>query len=348
MKKVLFVIITIFVLACGSGGGSGDEAESFPTRLQNPVFENISPIGLSSFSLGVPDKFPFEDAQQTPEGIGFKTVARSVRHIATNELFNFPEPASKLQVEAYLKSFVDAGHIVTHEIHILNGPGMRKEGDEYVNAFYGKNIGDKKFVADLPHNAGLQEYIRKRFVEAVEHARVLESYGIQVLICPELEDNHDADTESKNAKLTSYGILIKFLTDAGWSRQSIVRNGGKIHAIPDIRYERHPGQPKDANSVLAGLRPGDVFNMDGVSFRFDDESGKECIYSEDQVRKIRDEAMNRGIIFYIWHSDLQGLYYNGCAYKHVPHRNNRIYTLVKPIRFISILLGIRPEEVVIE
>ena len=358
MKKSSFLpiaFVVAFIVACGSGGGSssdgGSDSPDAPvSRIKNPILENPSPLGISTFAIGVDGKFPIEDAQQTPEGLGVTTVVGVVRNVATNELFDFPEhPGTRDQVKAHLKKLVDTGHIVTHEIHVLNGPGMRKDGDWKVNAVFGYNVSDETFVKELPRNPAAQNGVRAIFNDAVAYARQLEALGVQVLICPELEDNHDAATErDRSGNLTSYGWLISFLTDAGWARESIVRNGlggGHIHAIPNIRYEVHHGSP---NTALTGLQAGDIFNMDGVSFTFGDEASKSCLYTEDQVRQLRDNALNKGVIFFIWHSELQGLYYNGCSYAAIPSRDNRNYNLKKPIRQASILLGIPPEQVIVE
>lgn len=342
--KNIFILLSVVSVGCGGGGGGsggGNGGDGQDTKIKNAVLENTTPIGISSFAMGVPNKFPFDDAQQTPEGIGFGAVSKVVRHIATNELYTFPERTNPAQVEMYLKNLVDAGHQVTHEIHILNGPAMRKSTDYFINDFYHSSIDDKTFVRDLNTNQALQDHVRNLFAEVVAHARVLEASGVEVLICPELEDNHPDDVEMKNGKLTSIGLLISFLTDLGWDRTRIVRNGGRLHAIADIRYESH-----NQSGSVAQLRPGDIYNNDGKDYSYDTQPQVGCKYSESDMRAIRDAGQNSGVIVFIWSAELQGLNYNSqCNGSAVPSLRNRNYIFEEPVRLASILLGIKPEEV---
>jgi hypothetical protein len=297
--------------------------------------ENVVPVGISTFALGVPNKFPIKDVQ-TPELLGVESVAKTVRSIATNELYTFPEKTNPEQVKQYVKNLLDSGHVVTHEIHILNGPGMRKGLDIFVNAVYGKTTFAEEYASDLnSKNPILMNPLRNLFAEVVSHARVLESYGAQVLICPELEDNHADSSESG-----PFGVYLQLLQDLGWNRGSIVRNSlasRSIGTISGIRYESH--------SSFSGLRPGDIFNLDGKTFVFANEPTNGCAWSESNVRSFIQQAFNSGVIFYMWHHELQGYSRSGCSLNFYPSYQNRQYIFRNPISVASMFLGVTPEQV---
>ena len=356
MRLVNYILTTIFivialVIGCSGGGEGGDTItppdSSSPTenRILNGVRENTVPVGISSFAIGIPNKFPLEDNQQE-EGIGFKVVARSVRRIATNEVFTFPERSDPNQVYETLKFFVESGHQVTHEIHILNGPGMRRASDWFVNEAANRSLYPDDFIDLLYSSNDFRLKILDKFAEVVVHAKRLEAIGIDVYICPELEDNHSDGDEG------SYGILLDFLRAAGWSnsdgslrRDRVVRNGGHVGRIPGIRYEKHPHSKSEFNRDLDSLRPGDFINTDGESFRWDDENPQTKI-TEADIREMIRQAEQKNVIFYIWEARLQGYKHMGNGhYQPYPHYLDRHYILTQPRNFIALLMQIPTSEV---
>lgn len=340
MKKsiAIFLIapIVIYLFCSGgcAGGGGGSNSDTSSNTIQNTVLENVTPIGLSTFALGVP-KFPLEDVQ-TPEGVGYKSVARVVRHIATNELFTFPETPDHLQIETVIKSFIDAGHLVTHEIHILNGPSMRKSRDPWTNNLFGGPTSDQEFVNGLQSSQGVRDAVQNLFAEAVAHAQALEALGAEVIICPELEDNETHET---------FQILLNLLSNVGWNEPTkIVRNAGYPGEFGSVRHESHGMED------LGQLRPGDILNNDGNTFCFN--SNPDCApgaLTENDVRYAVQTTQARGIIYFLWSAHLQGNQQvspgNFIPY---PEYTNRNYVLEKPIEQAAILLSISPNEIILK
>lgn len=353
LKLILLLVSFLLIFpACGGGGSSNNEETEgdvgitnsqnnlIPRRIQNPIKENKVPVGLSSFSLGVTEKFPYGDESQA-EGVGYLQVSRAIRHIATNELYNFPEKPDPNKVYESLKILVEQGHLVTHQIHILNGPGMRTKQDRWINSIMGQEVSDDYFNQLLRSNSIVRDKVLNLFSEVVEHARRLEQLGITVLICPELEDNQTVGDSG------GFGIFLDFLNRVGWSdRSKIVRNGGSVGRIPGIRYEVHP---EDLNHLRGfNLRPGDVVNMDGKSFGFGN-SVPSFLHTEEDVRDLIKFAEEKQIIFYIWYGPLQGLVQaSRYGYYPYPSYDDRYYILDNPKVMISLLMGIKESEVVIE
>ena len=341
------LIVIIVGLSCGGGSGGGGIIllPEIPT-ITNPILENESPLGISTFALGVPNKFPLEDLQ-TPEGVGYKSVAKVVRHIATNELYTFPESPDEEQVYNTIQAFVNDGHLVTHEIHILNGPGIRNKNDDWLEQVKGENPGKDKFNSWLKYDPALRDAVLNLFAEAVAHAKRLEALGnVRVVICPELEDNHTGGESGE------FGILLDFLKKAGWTnadgslrRQDTVRNTQSGKDIQSLIIEKHCRSVSCANA----LRPGDIFNNDGVTFVFDSDNCSDAKFiGESDLRQMRDIALAKGVIFFAWHSELQGRKIVNCQDQDAPDRKNRTYRLKNPITQASILLGIKSEEVTLK
>lgn len=382
---VSILVTVVLVIGCnsgGGGGGGGDDSQEdpvtnteTPNRILNGVRENTTAVGLSTFALGVNNKFPLEDNQQA-DGIGYKVVARAVRRIATNELYTFPErsrlaaegslndsnvsavisdvyghqSADAIQVRAAVKHLIDSGHQVVHQIHVICGPCLRDGSDAFANSILGGNTRPEKFNDRMFNHGALQSGLVTLLGEVVSHAKLLESLGAEVYICPELEDNHES---RYGGSTSSFQIYLNFLQTAGWTnsdgslrRDRIVRNGGRIGDIQGIRYEKHPHSLDEFRS--SGLRPGDFANMDGNSFYFNSDDNRPGFqFSEDDVRKMVEEAEQRNVIFYIWPSELQGLANNG-RFNYSPigtSSRDRAYILRKPKEMISILLKVSPDQV---
>ena len=355
MKKTIVVSMLgflFFIIACGGGGGGSSsddptpEPNTNPNRILNTILENSTPIGLSSYAMGVLNKFPLEDAQ-TPELVGYKSIAKTVRHIATAELFTFPETPNEDQVYNIIKSFVDDGHIVTHEIHILNGPGIRNKNDTWLQSVIGKNPGKDTFISMLKTDTKLRDAVLNLFVEAVSQAKRIEALGnTRVVICPELEDNHPGGESG------TFGILLGFLKQAGWTnpdgtlrRLDTVRNTMSGQTIQSLIIEKHCNSVSCINS----LRPGDINNNDGVTFALaSDNCSSSGFITESTFRQMRDIAVAKGIMFLAWHSELQGRKIVNCVDQAAANRENRTYRIRKPVEQAAILLGIKPEEVIVE
>lgn len=342
LKYVATLLSCLILISCGGSGGSSSSPDTSSSRLENPIRENTTPFGVSSFAIGV-HKFPAEDNQNS-ENIGYKTISKAVRHIATNELYTFPEVPDHSRVLSVVSDLIDSGHSVTHEIHILNGPAMRRCQDRVVNSIAGRNVCDDEFDDLVLSNTNMRNALQQLFSEVVSHAKSLEALGASVIICPELEDNHRLGNSG------SYIELIKLLENAGWTdRSKIVRNSIKapdVGAIPGIRYELHPRSFEQI--VSSGLRPGDIINTDGTSFSFNSDSNPPSyLISENNIRRMIDYSQERGIIFFMWQDTMQGLIQIGPNSSTVVDGEyaNRNYRIRKPIDIASILLGIRPEEV---
>ena len=326
-----------------------DAEGTTPNRIVSGVRQNTVAVGLSSFAMGVTNKFPLEDNQNI-EGIGYKVAARAVNKIATNELYTFPEKPDPAQVKETIKFFIDNGHQVVHEIHILCGPCMRIGTDRFVTPYIPQTEGnsnqDEVFIDQLYSNQALQQAVLDLFHEVVLHAKELEGLGAEVYICPELEDNHSRGDSG------SYGILLNYLKVAGWQdpngdlrKDRVVRNGGSVGNIAGIRYESHGHDL--ANFRFNGLRPGDFFNMDGNSFYFNSDENKPSFqFSEDDVRTMVQEAEQRNLVMFVWHSELQGLVQAArFDYRVVGSSRDRAYILKKPKDQIAILQGVPVEQV---
>jgi hypothetical protein len=66
------------------------------------------------------------------------------------------------------------------------------------------------------------------------------------------------------------------------------------------------------------------------------------------MRQMRDISLARGVIFFAWHSELQGRKIINCQDHGANNRKNRTYTLRKPIEQAAILLGIKKEEITLK
>lgn len=337
---IFFVFAIILILAFACGGGPSSESPS--TGLQNALRENTTPIGLSSFAIGVSNKFPLEDSQ-VAEGIGYKTASRSVRHIATNELYTFPEAPTHQQIIDTVREFIELGHTVTHEIHILNGPAMRRCTDRWINGVTRYPVCSDDFDNLVRDDAAIRDALLNLFAEVVRYAQHLEELGATVLISIELEDNHSIDATN------SYGIMVGLLEQAGWTdRSKMVRNSVKNFSGANLglRTEYHPHSLSEFQALT--LSPGDIVNTDGNTFSFDsDTAPAPYLFSENDIRILVDKTQERGIIFYIWHDRLQGLIQHGpsASFSTDGAYQNRNYILNKPKEMIAILLGIHVDKV---
>jgi hypothetical protein len=351
---VLFSLgVVLAFIACGGGGGGSNG--STPTNsisnssvIGNPILENSVPIGVSTYALGTIGKFPLDDAQ-SKDGIGYKTVAETVQHIATNELYTFTEnqqPASEQQVEAVLQGFINDGHSVFHEIHIIYGPGIRNNRDVWIQGVIGYQPGATGFEKLLETNQTVKDAVLNLFVGAVEHAKRLEAIGVTVVICPELEDNHVGSAE------VGFTILMDTLQKAGWTNPDgslrvadMVRNsmpGGKTPA--GVRTENH-GDPSAMNT----LQSGDIFNNDGKGLAFPTDQFQNNRVSESSAKNAQAKAQATGIIYFVWSDQLQGWWPtdNYGTDTALPTFYNRNYEVHNPVGLISILLNIPDSQVIV-
>lgn len=348
---MIVLFCTFIVCACGSSGSNGDSNDEvtpvevvFDSTIINPVVENTMPYGLSSFALGTIGKFPLEDDHPNASGIGYKSVAMTVRRMATNELYTFPEKSegSDEQIYTTLKYFVDKGHIVTHEIHILNGPGIRNEQCMWLHSLVGYHPDADGFSHLLKYNNVVRNAVQNLFVAAVNHAKRIETLGnTEVLISPELEDNHYGGEEG------TFGILLELLKNAGWQnsdgslrRANTVRSTIVGKKIPSIRWEYH-GDIGEVNY----LRPGDIYNNDGKGYSLKSRTQSCNTYNEDQIRQYISIAQQKGVIFYAWYSPLQGRIDMDCNSQPYPNYEDRRYTMDNSRAQAAILLGINESEV---
>ena len=255
-----------------------------------PYRDNSVPVGVSTYALGVPS-FPRAEVS---------TVAKSVHLIATNQLIDFPDNQNNDNVYNYLKELRDSGFEVFHEIHIINAPGVRKGRSNLVNGWFGKAVSTNTFVKAIKTNQAIRDTILNKFSEVVTFAKQLEELGIEVVICPELEDNETDQT---------FNILLILLEKAGW-----VDNNGKlrVHKVVSnpmaggnrvrlgIRKESH-----SFDTNMSKLLPGDIINGDGKPLEF----AKNNPSNYDSGKKIQQKLVacgQRNLICYPWTAGLQG------------------------------------------
>jgi len=289
MFKKFFVILflSFFIPSCGGGGGGNDnntnsDPDTDPDTTNNvsePTIKNNFPIGLSSFALAVPT-FPVDD---------LLSIDSSLSRVATNELYTFPEKGNREQIVTTIKKLIESGHDVFHEIHVLNGPGMRQSKDYWINGVVGRPTSDSQFISLLQGNAKVRDAVLNLFAEVVAEAKVLQQLGAEVVICPELEDNHEGTK--------TFQILVDMLHKVGWTDNSkIVRNTYKGRPIPGLRTEAHANRLSQLMSQ--NLKAGDIQNNDGVDVQS---------IGETELKKMIQYCHERGIIFYLWVSESQGL-----------------------------------------
>lgn len=308
IKKLLYlyviVIAIVFIIACG--GSNEVEVEQGDPVIEDSTIKNDTPVGLSSFAIGL-SKFPIED---------YKKVSKLVKKVATNELFIFPEEEGNgkernvFQIENLINELVSGGYYVFHEIHVFNGPGLRKSTDRWSNAVTGRKINDKEFERLLNSDSTFRSAIKNKLRQVVDHAKNLQSIGAEVVISPELECN------ISNASFLTY---IEFLNQLGWSNSNIVKNCMGGSRLPGIRYEVHPRSL--AELQRKNLQTGDIWNNDGVDV---------AQISNAEIKKMINYANKKGIISYIWYSKLQGLKWVGpdpTAMVAIGEHRNRKYTL---------------------
>lgn len=297
--------------------------------------ENLTPVGVSTFALGVPD-FPRYD---TPKSMGIETVAKSVRIIATNQLWDFPEQQDPELVYQFIEKLRNEGFEIYHQIHILNGAGARKRRSRVINSFFNnKPTSAKTFSKELLKNQSLRDKVTNVFSEVVVFSKRLEELGVEVVISPELEDNH---------KQASFKVLLGCLSLAGWTTNGNLRTdrvsrstvmAGERVKSKYVRTELHSPSVTNLLKGRYNLRPGDIINLDGKSLRFDKKS-KKYYYSSSEVKKIIQYCESKRIIFYIWYAPLQGFkdYKYGGGRVYYGSYFNRNYVLSYPLHLINLL-----------
>lgn len=361
LKILIFFLICLASCKSGSNSsGSDPQSELTPEterRIVNQIKENLVPYGYSTFALGVPNKFPLEDNQNI-EGIGYKVVAQSVRRVAVNFLYAFPEPPDPNQAIDFVKFLIDQGHIVTYEVYVMFGPAIRAGSDRIMvdsvgNAY--SSCGSKSECVEVYkdliwNNSVAREAVRQEFAGAVNHAKEVEALGADVYICPEIEDNDDKINESG-----FFGKLyMNWLREFGWTnpdgslrRDKVVRNGGSArNRIPGIRYELHPHSMYEL--AQSGLVPGDFWNNDGRDFWFESDNRKPDFFmSEEEIRWMRQWGEDHNVVGFIWYNELQGAITREHGDEKIGPYRDRAYIMRSPRDMIAVLLGIPVEEVVL-
>lgn len=181
-QRLLCVAAIAVLVSCGSGGGGGSSIIEEPQpdnltvdwQLDNPV-----PRGIGSLALGVPT-FPREQ---------YMEVISVLKNNFTNHLWDFPQTSSKDLVYNFLAELAAKNHNVTHEIYIINGPGIRGGRSHLTNSLAGKTVKPEEFERLVRSNASFREKLLNEFKRVVGFAKLLEQLGIEILICPVLEDN---------------------------------------------------------------------------------------------------------------------------------------------------------------
>ncbi len=317
MFKYILAIALLFSLSPAS---SADDTITLHPKIK-AVSDNKTFRGASSFALGV-KSFPREDSRS---GLGYNSFIRTIRKIATNELYTFPEKSNKDNIKNTIAELIANGHSVFHEIHVLNGPGIRGASDYFVNSLFNRKMYNKEFKKLLKTDSYTQQRVLKLFRRVVVHAEALQNLGAYVVICPELEDNEDNE---------SYEILVKLLKKAGWKDERKMVRNSIYNAYPtrtNIRYEAHPHSQLEVEMYLnRGIRKGSILNTDGTSFRFNGETGTRKTISQEQIEKSITLTSKKGVIFFAWYSPLQG--YDNHDQSYSGSYTDRNYTISKENR----------------
>ena len=324
------IIITLIFIGCVSYEHNSDNNdETIPIEV-----ENVIPYGMSTFALGV-DNFPREE---------YLNIAKKIRHVATNELWLFPEHnETEIQNKKYfLQQLLEHGNLVTHQIHILNGPGLRSaEGDLRLKEKFGYVVDDEILIEGLFSDPKFRNGINEIFIDVIKYARELETMGVHVFICPELEDNHESG-ENHN----SYAILLNLLNSNGWPRTKTFRNPNSPiikNRIDGIHYELHPHSWKEFTVALTYLRANDFINTDGNSFTFTDDKNFErasspTLIPQSDIEKMLKLVAEQRIISYVWQAEMQGYKFMNGVHKPFPSLQQRNYIIDQPKDIEKMLL----------
>lgn len=270
------------LIACGSGGSS-DTNDTSPSTDNTSTINNDIPVGISSFALGVPS-FPRDE---------FLSVIKSIQNNATNQLWFFPETPDNSLVLSALENLINDGHKVRHQIYIFNGPAVRRKRDVFWNKVLNKSASESDVRSALKNNQQAISEVKLVYGEVISFATTLKNIGVDVVICPELEDNQTDET---------YKILHDLLIESGWNNSKIVRSGVENGRYQGVAKEVHPRDMRALKN--SNLAAGDVINQDGTSFVVTKGDARSFDYAETLDSILYAKAI--GVIFYIWPAGLQG------------------------------------------
>jgi hypothetical protein len=333
VELALVSILLLILTSCGSGGGSSggntqDQVEAPPTEVGAIVdwkLDNPAPRGIGSLALGVPT-FPRE---------AYLEVIAVLKNNFTNHLWDFPEASNKDLVYNFLAELRGRGHTIVHEIYVVNGPGIRGGRSRLANSLAGKTVEPEEFDKLVRTNQQFRFKLRAEFVKVVEFSKLLEQLGIEVLICPVLEDNLSD---------SGFNSVVTLLVEAGWDNtgeivreKSVVRNGEGDQKPTGVRREIHP---KSVGSATAKtLAPGDIINTDGKTFTYADEAKSSKQFSIDEVKFLIQYSEDRQVLFSLWEARLQGrMPKPDGSYPYIGSDVNRTYLLDRPEELKKILL----------
>ena len=271
------------------------EEEEEEEEEVDAIFYEGQARGYAMLNLMLPS------ARQTVERQLEIMVASRVRQVYLGVLVDGTFGDDFGYLERVLRRFDELGRSMILALYLTNGPAIRNDGDE--GSLFGglEPLEFRELIKNDP-------VTRDRFLRVVRSVRPVfelnqslnsENENIAVVM---LEDNLREDSYRAMRDLARFelGDLVQFYRNPCLG----CFTGNDSFSHGDM-IELHSPE-----SIL-GLRPDDGFTLDGVGFRFDNESPDIALRIENLL-SIQRTTLDRGIKYFgLWRKERQGLGLSG-------------------------------------
>ena len=297
------IIAGTFLISCGGGGGSGD---SNPP----PVIKTAPKVGLAILGL-LNAGFPVDEA------IDLLSVSSRPTFSFIHKTFG-ENPQNYITLVDNLRSQGKSPHV---GIYAICGPCRPPRRDGSLVKFR-PDLNVSELNRLLANDARVQEDFRNYLIDLRQNIVMLYN-DLEYDIYPELESNMDFNAQQK-------ALEIAREVFSGMSNVRIVIN--------PVSNNRHPGAPLEIHTDWAGNLPlvgaGEAISMDGQLLNFRDEAGLRGP-SFEETKKFVSDAVAKGVIFYLWRHEWQGLNREG---RRPPAPDNRTYKFTRKDEIKELLL----------
>lgn len=276
-KWIVSLILMLSLISCGGGGSSSN-----PDTPNQPPVEVTEPrVGLAIFGL-LNARFPLNDA------IDMLSVQSRPTFSFTNKTFG-ENTQNYITLVDTLKAQGKSPYV---GIYAICGPCRIPRRDGRLVEFR-KDLDINALNRALANDPRTQEDYRNFLIDLKQNLVSLYN-DLEYDIYPELESNFD-----RAAQTVAVRIAKEVFADSPNVR--IVVN--------PLSNQRHANEPLEIHTDWPGnlslVGKGDIINLDGSSFRFPGENGSGLSF--DATKQFVTDAVNKGVIFYLWRFEWQGL-----------------------------------------
>ena len=284
--KYLILVVCFLISACGSSNTSEDVKDPIvPEKPETPVKLIEPDIGLGIFGLLNP-KFPVNDAIELLS-VKERPMFSFLYGTFGENPQNFVTLVDALQ-EKNLSPYVG--------LYAICGPCREPRRDGSLLKFE-RGVDIPTLNERLVNDPATQERYRNYLLDIKNN--IVNLYPeLSWDIYPELESNMDLPALS-----TTFNIATEVFSDIPNVR--IV-----INHLENQRLENQPLEiHTDWIGNLSLIGKDDIISLDGSCFDYPNEHTN-CI-DYDEVKQLIIEAKNKGVLFYIWRPEWQGLQKEG-------------------------------------